>query len=107
MSNINYALRILLFVATASLVVNDWVRLLCTFQQESQLFEYQQQEEKNETGAFSLFEEEVKHKESSPTITIILVAEEALEAYIAHLIKDDDVRHLAYLPVFSPPPDLA
>ena len=108
MVKIQRLLRMLLFVAASCLVANDLARLVMSFDQQA--FASQAagtEEESNPIGAASLFEEEVKHKEVSPLAALEIVAEEGLEASVAHLIKDDEVRHLAYLAVFSPPPDLA
>jgi hypothetical protein len=102
--------RVLLFVAATCLVVNDCIRLVFSFDQRylsSQLQDYSEQEENNESNAFSFLEEEAKHKDFVPFPRFEMVAEEGLEVFVTHLIADDQVRHLAYLPIFSPPPDMA
>jgi hypothetical protein len=110
MSKINSALKILLFVAASTLVVNDCVRLMLAFdgfQIAFMLDRAENEEESKPLGSFSMFEEEVKHKASTPTIFIELVVEEELTVFVTHLIQDDEIRHLAYMPIFSPPPDPA
>ena len=72
----------------------------------SQLRNYQEQQEKNETTAFSLLEEEVKHKDITPAGSIEIIPDTGIEVFIAHLIEDDEVKHLAYMAIFSPPPNL-
>jgi hypothetical protein len=103
-------LRTLLFVAASCLVLNDCVRLAFSFDQAyvaAQLRNYNQQEENNPVNAFSIFEEEVKHKDVSSVFTFMFVFSEEIEVFVGHLIKDDEVRHLAFLAIFSPPPNLA
>lgn len=99
-----------MFVAASCLVVNDCARLVFSFDKQyvaAQLRTDNQEEENNATNAFSIFEEEVKHKELCPVICMDVIADEGIEVFVAHLIKDDEVRHLAFMPIFSPPPNLA
>jgi hypothetical protein len=110
MIRIQRTLRVLLFVAASCLVLNDCVRLVFSFDQAyvaAQLRNYNQQEENNPVNAFSIFEEEVKHKDVSSAFSFVLIFSEEIETFVGHLIKDDEVRHLAYLAIFSPPPNLA
>jgi len=106
MIKIQRAFRAFIFVAASMLVVNDGARLVFSF--DSSYFSAQEETEENNTGnAFPIFEEEAKVKEFYPTFSFKLLDGAGLQASIAHLIKDDKVRHLAYLAIFSPPPDLA
>ncbi len=111
MSRIQHALRALLFISASMLVLNDVVRLVFSFIPGSfltiQIDLSEQEEENNPVNPFSIFEEEVKHKECYPTFLFQILDGTGLEVSIAHIIKDDEVRHLAYLAIFSPPPDLA
>ena len=102
-------LRILVFVAGCCLVANDVARLLFPDIQQAlivQVVNENEQDESNPASAFSFFEEEVKHSDNEHFHHLVL-PEGELEAAVVHLIKDDDVRHLAYIAIFSPPPDLA
>lgn len=110
MFHIQRVLRVILFIAASCLVVNDCARLVFSFNEQylaSQIRNLYEQDQKNEVNAFSFFEEEVKHKELSPGPAIIIAEDEGIETYVGHLIEDDEVRHLAYIPIFSPPPNLA
>jgi hypothetical protein len=109
MFHLKHSLRVLLFVAASCLVVNDLARLVFSFNEQYmaiQMGNITEEENNNKTNAFSIFEEEVKHKDNAPVQSLDTPAEEPLEVFIAHLIKDDEVRHLAYLPIFSPPPNV-
>lgn len=102
-------LRILVFVAGSCLVANDVARLLFPGIQQAlivQVVDDNEQEDSNPVSAFSFFEEEVKHSDNE-RFQYLILPEGELEAAVAHLITDDDVRHLAYIAIFSPPPDLA
>jgi hypothetical protein len=101
--------RVLTLVAGFSLVVNDVARLLFPCIQQAliaQICDEKEQDDNNTINAFSFFEEEVKHSGKDRFYTLRIVEAE-LEVAAAHLIRDDDVRHLAYIPIFSPPPDQA
>lgn len=108
MTGIHRILRVLLFVAASCLVINDCARLAISFNQSlsTRLNAPVQEEENNGSNTIPLFEEEVKHKELATSCCFVILPSDAIEVYVEHLIKDDEVRHLAYLPVFSPPPDL-
>ncbi len=109
MPMLSRALRVLMFVSASSLVANDVARLMFPFIQQSlvaQVNDEERQDENNPTSAFSFFEEEVKHHGSEQDARVML-PEEELDAATSHLIKDDDVRHLAFIPIFSPPPNRA
>ena len=104
------ALRILLFIAATMLVGNDVARLVISLRVThlaAKMYGQDPQEEKNASNSLTLFEEEVKHKEFSPYHSLEFASEESLEVSVAHLIKDDEVRHLAFIAIFSPPPNLA
>lgn len=98
-----------MFTAGSCLVANDLVRVIFPSVQQviiAQICgENEQDDNNNATNAFSFFEEEVKHSGKDRFYTLPLIESE-LEASVAHLIRDDDVRHLAYIPIFSPPPNL-
>lgn len=103
------ALRILMFVAGSCLVANDVARVVFPVIQQAliaQVCDQKGKDDNNTVNAFSFFEEEVKHSGKDRFYHLIVVESE-LEAAAAHLIKDDDVRHLAYIPIFSPPPNMA
>ena len=109
MPMLSRALRVFMFIAASCLVANDVARLLFPPIQQSlvaQICDEERQDENNSSSAFSFFEEEVKHHDGKHNAHLLL-PEDALDDAIAHLIKDDDVRHLAYIPIFSPPPNLA
>lgn len=108
MSSTLYALRILTFVAGSCLVANDVARVLFPGIQQAliaQVCDDKGKDDNNTVNAFSFFEEEVKH--SGKDRFYLPLAAGELESAVAHLIKDDDVRHLAYIPIFSPPPNRA
>lgn len=90
-------------------MVNDVARLMFPCIQQaliSQISDDREQDDNNTINAFSFFEEEVKHSGKDRFYPLPLIEGE-LEVAAAHLIEDDDVRHLAYIPIFSPPPNLA
>lgn len=98
-----------MFVAASCLVANDVARLLFPSIQQNlvaQICDEERQDENNPVSAFSFFEEEVKHHDGKHN-SHWLLPDDSLDAAAAHLIKDDNVRHLAYIPIFSPPPNLA
>lgn len=104
-------IKILLTLGVAMLVLNDVARLVFPALQNSPLTYSagSEEEKKNDNNpTTTLFEEEVKHKDIRecacplPPVNVVQV-----DAAIAHLIKDDEVRHLAYLAIFTPPPDRA
>ena len=102
-------LSALMFLAGYSLVVNDVARLLFPCIQQAlvaQICDEKGQDDNNPINAFSFFEEEVKHSVRDRFYTLQLTEIE-LEVAVAHLIQDDEIRHLAYIPIFSPPPNLA
>lgn len=102
-------LRVLMFVAGSCLVANDVARLVFPSIQQAliaQVCEKKEQDDNNSISAFSFFEEEVKHSGKERFYPLSL-PENELEVAVAHLVKDDDVRHLAYIPIFSPPPNQA
>ena len=104
--------QFLLMLAVASLVLNDVVRLSYPeifqqnlLQQNASEGEEEKQDDNNPTN--TLFEEEVKHKATKDRFEpSLLVTESDLDTATAHLISDDNVRHLAFMPIFSPPPNL-
>ena len=110
MSTMLHLLRVLMFVAGSCLVANDVVRVLFPGVQQvfiAQICDQNEQDDNNNSiNAFSFFEEEVKHSGKDRFYPLPLVEGE-LEVAVAHLVRDDDVRHLAYIPIFSPPPDLS
>lgn len=106
----NRALKFLLALAVASLPLNDVARLCFPdiFQMVlvQNLTEEEKQDENNPTN--TLFEEEVKHKATKERLdSLLLGLIYELDPAISHRITDDEVRHLAFLPIFSPPPNLA
>ncbi len=106
------ALRFLLALAVFSLVLNDVARLAFPDVFQTVLAQQRSQDEEERKDGNNptntLFEEEVKHKATKeyPDYAA-LEAPNELDAAVAHLITDDDVRHLAFLPIFSPPPNCA
>ncbi|HNE29331.1 MAG TPA: hypothetical protein PKL15_13715 [Saprospiraceae bacterium] len=105
-------LNCLLIFAVASLVLNDVARL--SFPEVFQIAfvrtvnTQEDDENSNNNPTNTIFEEEVKHKDARERIeTALLPLQEELDVQSAHLISDDEVRHLAFLPIFSPPPNRA
>lgn len=108
MSTMLHALRILMFVAGSCLVANDVARVLFPGIQQAliaQICDDKDKDDNNTVSAFSFFEEEVKHSGKDRYFLPLEAGE--LETAAAHLIQDDNVRHLAYIPIFSPPPNRA
>ncbi|MBV6439268.1 MAG: hypothetical protein DYG98_24175 [Haliscomenobacteraceae bacterium CHB4] len=102
-------LRVLTFVAGSCLVINDVARLVFPCVQQALIAQVcgdKGQDDNNNISAFSFFEEEVKHSGKERFYPLPL-PENELEVAVAHLIEDDDIRHLAYIPIFSPPPNRA
>jgi hypothetical protein len=102
-------IKLLLALAVAALVVNDVARLVFPALQQvvvQSILEDAGKDENNPTTS-TLFEEEVKHKDLRERLESLLpIPTPGLDAAITHLIKDDEVRHLAFIAIFSPPPDL-
>lgn len=66
------------------------------------------EEDNNPVNTFSLLEEEVKHHYHPERLLEGGMPEDTgIGAAASHLIKDDEVRHLAFIPIFSPPPNRA
>lgn len=108
MLNWKNPLHLILSAAIAALVLNDVVRLAFPVIQQSLIeksAESDSQDDDNPINPFSIFEEEVKHTNAHSSILVAIPEPEPNPA-LKHLVKDDEVRHLAYIPVFSPPPDL-
>ena len=108
----SHVLNFLLIFAVASLVLNDVARLSfpevfqVAFARASNTQDDDDNSNNNPTN--TIFEEEVKHKDAKERIeTALLLVLEELHVQSPHLISDDDVRHLAFLPIFSPPPNRA
>lgn len=100
----------LFYFAVACLVLNDAVRLICpAVQQSSSLTSgaSEQEEDNNPVNSISLLEEEVKHHNTTERLQFMPVGDTGLDLFTEHLIKDDEVRHLAFIPIFTPPPDHA
>lgn len=101
------ALRALVFIAGICLVLNDVARVISPCVQQiliDQINNASESDDNNSLNAFSFFEEEVKHQGKDRPF-FLMPPDSEIEAAVAHLIKDDDVRHLAYIPIFTPPPD--
>ena len=91
-------------------MLNDAVRLICpAVQQSSSLTSgaSEQEEDTNPVNSISLLEEEVKHHNTTERLQFMPVGDTGLDLFTEHLIKDDEVRHLAFIPIFTPPPDHA
>lgn len=105
------ALTFLFAIAVSSLVLNDVARLVFphvfqTTQTQRTATDEEKKDDNNPTS--TLFEEEVKHKATKERLEFPVSALlEELDPAVVHLITDDNVRHLAFLPIFSPPPNLA
>ncbi|MEO6760627.1 MAG: hypothetical protein ABIO24_14305 [Saprospiraceae bacterium] len=102
-----YFFRLLLVFAVSSLVLNDVARLVSPELRQMLAQAAEKQADNNPTS--TLFEEEVKHKSCETQIVLapLLDCASDLDAAITHRITDDDVRHLAFLAIFSPPPNRA
>lgn len=111
MSFLRYFFRTLLFLAATCLLLNDGVRLFCPNLQQSfaeSAGNRQQEEDNNPVNPFSFLEEEVKHHYHPERLLVSTLSEDAgIDVAADHLIKDDEVRHLAFIPIFSPPPNRA
>lgn len=97
-------------MASTMLLLNDCARLVFAFQPSfliSNDYHQAQGEESDPFSLYSIIEEESKVKEINTYNPFRLTAESGLETSVAHLIEDEEVRHLAHLDIFSPPPDLA
>lgn len=110
---LRHILYALFYCAVASLVLNDVVRLACPGMQLNAALVAcndagDEEDNNNKVNPFSTLEEEVKHHNSPERLqAIALLADASIDLAAEHLIKDDEVRHLAFIPIFSPPPDLA
>lgn len=99
-----------MFVAAACLVVNDVARLVFPFAQQTLVMQDsgdEEQDDNSSQNAYSFFEEEVKSTSHKERLQQWFSVSCEVEASVAHLIKDDKVRHLAFIPIFSPPPNLS
>ena len=101
--------RFILLVTAICFLANDLVRVVCIF--DTQQYALQScdgpQQDGNELGIFSLLDEEdAKHHQTTPIILVVLFPVNTMETSVAHLISDDNVRHLAFMLIFTPPPDL-
>lgn len=103
-------LRVLLFIAVGCLVLNDVARLVCPALQQAVYLLNDDAEQDEENVPFStsnLLEEEVKHHETNLFPQVSLWAEEDSARRKSYRIQDDDLPVLAFIAVFSPPPDRA
>lgn len=109
MTFLRQSLRIFLFLAASCLVLNDCARLVFPqIQQLTSVSSCEQEEDNNPVNTFSLLEEEVKnHHYPERLLMAVLPEDSGIDAAADHLIKDDEVRHLAFIPIFSPPPNPA
>jgi hypothetical protein len=101
--------RYVFFLSAICLLANDLLRVYYLVDARpfvSRSYDFPEQDN-NEAGIFSLLEEEVKHHQPTPVISVVLFATIPLKCSVGHLIKDDTVKHLAFASIFSPPPDLA
>ena len=109
MTFLRHFFRTLLFLAATCLVVNDGVRLFCPQVQQymtASSNNAEQEEDNNPVNSFSLLEEEVKNHYHPERFLVAPIPEGyGIDAAADHLIKDDEVRHLAFIPIFSPPPN--
>lgn len=108
---LRHILYALFYFAVACLVLNDAVRLICPAVQQSFALASgasEQEEDNNPVNSISILEEEVKHHNHSERLQVMVIEMDAgLDLATEHLIKDDEVRHLAFIPIFTPPPDHA
>ena len=104
-----HILHTLLFFAVACLALNDAVRLFCPAVQQITMkspADTDQNGDNNPVNSFSILEEEVKHHYHPERLLVVPPdTGSGFDPATEHLIKDDEVRHLAYIPIFSPPPD--
>lgn len=109
MPTIQKSLHVLLFLAVGCLVLNDVARLVCPGLQQISLVSTGdgEQDEENAPLTSNLLEEEVKHHQSNPLPPHISPAEDDANCLKAHLIQDDDISVLAFITIFSPPPNCA
>ncbi len=104
-------LRVLLFLAVGCLVLNDVARLVCPSMQQAFLLYTGNQdpaeEETTPVPASNLLEEEAKHHHPHHLLEPISVPEDEADTAKSHLIQDDDISVLAFITIFSPPPNRA
>jgi hypothetical protein len=102
--------RVLIFVAVSCLILNDSLRFSISLSQAqifSRFFDNSSEEEQKEASWPFSAEEEAKIKECFNCTDVAGVVFLKLGISIKHRIEDEEVRHLAHLSVFSPPPDLS
>ena len=102
--------RLVLFLAASCLVLNDVVRLAFPFPQQTDFLastEQEQEEENAPMPAPNLLEEEVKHHEPHHWIDSLFFTDDDDKQAKGHLIQDDDISVLAFISIFSPPPNRA
>jgi len=103
-------LHVVLFLAASCLVLNDMVRLAFPWIQQMTLSsndQEQQEEENAPISAPNLLEEEVKHHEPHHYLESFSFHDDDAGQSKGHLIQDDDISVLAFITIFSPPPNCA
>ncbi|MBK9336321.1 MAG: hypothetical protein IPM98_06935 [Lewinellaceae bacterium] len=111
MDIIQKRLRVLLFLAVGCLVLNDVARLVCPdlFQPVCFLLagDQGQEEENTPAPASNLLEEEAKHHQHHQLPEALVLPDDESSYLKTHRIQDDDILVLAFITIFSPPPNRA
>ncbi|MEQ1746122.1 MAG: hypothetical protein ABMA02_11895 [Saprospiraceae bacterium] len=110
MNKFQQGLRIALFLAAGCLVLNDAAvtAFPCLQQLVFALTNDQECEEESiPLSTSNLLEEQAKHHESNHWFECVSDTSEETVRSVGHLIQDDDVSVLAFITIFSPPPEQA
>jgi len=102
--------RLVLFLAASCLVLNDVVRLVFPFPQQTAFLastEQEQEEENTPIPVPNFLEEEVKHHEPHHLFESLFFTDDDAKQAKGHVIQDDDISVLAFITIFSPPPNRA
>lgn len=111
MNRFQQGLRLALFLAAACLLVNDVVRLALPYLQEtlsvSLAFEQECEEENIPMSGSNMLEEEAKQQVPFFWLEPVINLNDDNRFQNDHLIEDDDISVLAFITIFSPPPERA
>ncbi len=102
--------RLVLFLAASCLVLNDVVRLVFPFPQQTTFLASTEQNQEEENAPIPIpnfLEEEVKHHEPHHWFESLFFTDDDAKLATGHLIQDDDISVLAFITIFSPPPNRA
>jgi len=108
MNTAKNGLRLILFFAASCLVLNDVVRLAFPFAQQTMFLATAEQEQEEENAPIpvpNFLEEEIKHHEPHHWFESLVFLDDDARQAKGHLIQDDDISVLAFITIFSPPPN--